>query len=272
MIMYTTASYFKQAAICLLALASLVKASAQSQDLCPEEIAVAYAALLSCPDSLAEARFFNAFPDHGEDFTLLYEPHDLTVGTALDLSGSSYCHTSAFWNLKQIPTEVLAEKAVRITCGLRFSQGASCHWQWYLRQALARPELRDVIADEVARLRSGHQLEFWAMVWSSAEADSCGLLFESLQPSLLTRHPHTASISACAFHLFHSEAGYEAMPNNGTWPGGYVQNLGYYMKEALISSSYPDSLSIDSNDSWFSDYFYSWDSGSEPWKIPEMVD
>ena len=166
MIMYTTASYFKRAAICLLALASLVKASAQSQDLRPEEIAAAHAALLSCPDSLAEARFFNAFPDRGEDFTLLYEPHNLTAGTTFDFSGSSYCHTSAFWNLRLIPAEVLAEKVVRITCGLRFSQGASWYWQWYLRQALALPELRDVIIDEVARLRSGHQLEFWAMVWS----------------------------------------------------------------------------------------------------------
>lgn len=205
MIMYTIAPYFKLAAICLFAIASLVKASAQSQNLCPEEIAAAHAALISCPDSIAEARFFSAFPDRGEDLTLLYGPHDLTAGTALDLSGSSYCHISAFWNLRQIPAEVLAEKAVRITCGLRFSQGASCYWQWHLRQALARPELRDIIADEVARLRSGHQLEFWAMVWSSAEADSRDLLFESLQPGLLTRHPHMASISACAFHLFHNE-------------------------------------------------------------------
>ena len=205
MIMYTTVPYFKRTAICLLALASLVKASAQSQDLRPEEITAAHAALLSCPDSLAEVRFFNAFPDRGEDFTLLYEPHNLTAGTTLNLSGSSYCHISAFWNLRLISAEVLAEKAVRITCGLRFSQNASCHWQWHLRQALARPELRDVIADEVARLRSGHQLEFWAMVWSSAEADSRDLLFESLQPCLLTRHPHTASISACAFQLFHNK-------------------------------------------------------------------
>ena len=206
MTMYTTAPYFKLAAICLLALASLVKASAQNQGLRPEEIAAAHTALLSCPDSLAEARFFNAFPDRGEDLMLLYGTHDLTAGTALDLSGSSHCHISAFWNLRLIPAEVLAEKAVRITCGLRFSQGASWYWQGHLRQALAQPELRGVIADEVARLRRGHQLEFWAMVWSSAEADSCDLLFDSLQPNLLTRHPHTASISACAFHIFHDKA------------------------------------------------------------------
>ncbi len=208
--MYTTAPLLKLAAICLLALASLVKASAQSFDLHPEEIAAAHAALLSSPDSpdspdsLAEARFFNAFPERGEDLTLLYETHDLTAGTTLDLSDSSNSHISAFWNLRLIPAEVLAEKAVAITCGLRINRSVSCYWQWHLRQALAQPDWRDVIVDEVARLRNGHQLEFWAMVWSSAEADSRDLLFESLRPSLLTRHPHTVGISDRAFHLFHN--------------------------------------------------------------------
>lgn len=202
--MYTTAPLLKLAAICLLALASLVKASAQSFDLHPEEIAAAHAALLSNPDSLAEARFFNAFPKRGEDLTLLYETHDLTAGTTLDLSDSSNSHISAFWNLRLIPAEVLVEKAVAITCGLRVSRSVSQHWQWHLRQALAQPDWRDVIADEVARLRSGHQFEFWAMVWSSAEADSSDQLFDSLQPILLTRHPHTAAISDRAFHLFHN--------------------------------------------------------------------
>ncbi len=64
----------------------------------------------------------------------------------------------------------------------------------------------------------------------------------------------------------YTEAEYEAMLNNGTWPGGYVQNLGYCMKEVVISSSYPG-LSDDlefSDDSWFSDDFDSWDFGSDP--------
>ena len=47
-------------------------------------------------------------------------------------------------------------------------------------------------------------------------------------------------------------------------PGGYVQNLGYCMKEVVISSSYPDSGVIDSDDSWSSDDFDSWDFGSDP--------
>lgn len=56
------------------------------------------------------------------------------------------------------------------------------------------------------------------------------------------------------------------MLNNGTWPGGYVQNLGYCMKEVVISSSDSDSWPNDSDDSWPSDDFDSWDSSSEPWE------
>ena len=75
----------------------------------------------------------------------------------------------------------------------------------------------------------------------------------------------------------YTEAEYEAMLNNGTWPGGYVQNLGYCMKEIVISSSDPDSWPIDSDDfdswdsddSWPSDDFDSWDSSSEPWEDSE---
>lgn len=62
----------------------------------------------------------------------------------------------------------------------------------------------------------------------------------------------------------YTEAEYEAMLDNGTWPGGYVQNLGYCMKEVVISSSYPDSGVIDSDDSLSSDDFDSWDFGSDP--------
>ena len=64
----------------------------------------------------------------------------------------------------------------------------------------------------------------------------------------------------------YTEAEYEAMLNNGTWPGGYVQNLGYCMKEVVISSSYPgssDDLEF-SDDSWSSQDFGSSDFGSDP--------
>ena len=68
----------------------------------------------------------------------------------------------------------------------------------------------------------------------------------------------------------YTEAEYEEMLNNGTWPGGYVQNLGYCMKEVVISSSYPDSGIVDSDDTWPSDDSWtsddSWPSDdSDPW-------
>lgn len=62
----------------------------------------------------------------------------------------------------------------------------------------------------------------------------------------------------------YTEAEYEEMLNNGTWPGGYVQNLGYCMKEVVISSSYPsssDDLEF-SDDAWSSQDFGSSDFGS----------
>ena len=54
----------------------------------------------------------------------------------------------------------------------------------------------------------------------------------------------------------YTEEEFETMLDNGTWPGGYVQNMGYVMKEVVVSSSYPDSGVVDSDDSW------SW---SDPW-------
>lgn len=61
----------------------------------------------------------------------------------------------------------------------------------------------------------------------------------------------------------YTEAEFESMLNNGTWPGGYVQNLGYVMKEVVVSSSYPDSGVVDSDDSWT--WSNPWDSSSNPW-------
>lgn len=60
----------------------------------------------------------------------------------------------------------------------------------------------------------------------------------------------------------YTEAEYESMLNNGTWQGGYVQNLGYCLKEVVVSSSYPDSWYIDSEDSWPFDDFDSWSDPS----------
>lgn len=63
-------------------------------------------------------------------------------------------------------------------------------------------------------------------------------------------------------------AEFQAMLDNGTWLGGYVQNLGYCMKEVVISSSYLDSGVIDSDDSWTSDD--SWPS-DDLWSSDDSV-
>lgn len=59
----------------------------------------------------------------------------------------------------------------------------------------------------------------------------------------------------------YTEAEYEAMLENDTWPGGYVEGLGYCGKAVIVTASYPDSDSMGSDDSWPSE-----DSFENPWE------
>ena len=58
----------------------------------------------------------------------------------------------------------------------------------------------------------------------------------------------------------YTEAEYEALLENDTWPGGYVEGLGYCGKAVIVTASYPDSDSMGSDDSWPSE-----DSFENPW-------
>ncbi|MCD8317455.1 MAG: hypothetical protein LUC45_00705, partial [Paraprevotella sp.] len=40
------------------------------------------------------------------------------------------------------------------------------------------------------------------------------------------------------------------MVEAGTWEGGYVEGMGYCMKQVTVTASYPDSDSSGSDDSW----------------------
>ncbi|MCM1372769.1 MAG: hypothetical protein NC113_05475 [Bacteroides sp.] len=57
----------------------------------------------------------------------------------------------------------------------------------------------------------------------------------------------------------YTESEYESMVENGTWPGGYVEGLGYCLKEVVVDGSRAGSDSMDSDecsssdDSWPSD-------------------
>ena len=51
----------------------------------------------------------------------------------------------------------------------------------------------------------------------------------------------------------YTQAEYEAMLDADTWQGGYVEGMGYCMKQVTITESYPDSDSMGSEDSWASE-------------------
>ncbi len=196
----------------VLLLACSVQARAQYPEPSPGELCAAYAALTSLPDSVNQHRFFSAFPEQGEYFTLLYGDNPQLRGSGYDLHPVCFEHIRAFWNLPLVPDSVFMEKAVRITCGLKFGMGAAWYWQWYLRDAFRRAERVRGILDEVSRLRRGHQMEFWGFLWSAANADDRDLLYERNRECIREHYPQTADISDRAFFLFHNGIRLMRMP------------------------------------------------------------
>ena len=127
--------------ILMLFLICAVRAKGQYQDPSPVRLHTAFETLSFLPDSTNQQLFFEAFPNTGESFSLLYEKNPQLIGTSLDLHTEVFEHIHAFWNLTWVPDSTFIEKAVRISCGLRYGLGASWYWQWHLRDALRQPEI-----------------------------------------------------------------------------------------------------------------------------------
>ena len=150
--------------ILIMFLICAVRAKGQYQDPSPVRLHTAFETLSFLPDSTNQQLFFEAFPNTGESFSLLYEKNPQLIGTSLDLHTEGFEHIHAFWNLTWVPDSTFIEKAVRISCGLRYGLGATWYWQWHLRDALRQPARAQGILVEVARLRRGHQMQFWSLV------------------------------------------------------------------------------------------------------------
>ena len=73
-----------------------------------------------------------------------------------------------FWALRAIPDSVFYDKAVAITCGLRYDADAQSLWHDHLLDILTRRDREaERLIDRVALLRRGHQMQFWSFVWSA---------------------------------------------------------------------------------------------------------
>ena len=190
-----------------------VRAKGQYQDPSPVRLHTAFETLSFLPDSTNQQLFFEAFPNTGESFSLLYEKNPQLIGTSLDLHTEGFEHIHTFWNLTWVPDSTFIEKAVRISCGLRYGLGATWYWQWHLRDALRQPARAQGILVEVARLRRGHQMQFWSLVWSTSNSDDRDLLFEWLRTYMLKHVPQTVEISDLAFRFFHGHTNPRPFPD-----------------------------------------------------------
>ena len=199
--------------ILMLFLICAVRAKGQYQDPSPVRLHTAFETLSFLPDSTNQQLFFEAFPNTGESFSLLYEKNPQLIGTSLDLHTEVFEHIHAFWNLTWVPDSTFIEKAVRISCGLRYGLGATWYWQWHLRDALRQPARAQGILVEVARLRRGHQMQFWSLVWSTSNSDDRDLLFEWLRTYMLKHVPQTVEISDLAFRFFHGHTNQRPLPD-----------------------------------------------------------
>ena len=199
--------------ILMLFLICAVRAKGQYQDPSPVRLHTAFETLSFLPDSTNQQLFFEAFPNTGESFSLLYEKNPQLIGTSFDLHTEGFEHIHAFWNLTWVPDSTFIEKAVRISCGLRYGLGASWYWQWHLRDALRQPARAQGILVEVARLRRGHQMQFWSLVWSTSNSDDRDLLFEWLRTYMLKHVPQTVEISDLAFRFFHGHTNPRPFPD-----------------------------------------------------------
>lgn len=199
--------------ILMLFLICAVRAKGQYQDPSPVRLHTAFETLSFLPDSTNQQLFFEAFPNTGESFSLLYEKNPQLIGTSLDLHTEGFEHIHTFWNLTWVPDSTFIEKAVRISCGLRYGLGATWYWQWHLRDALRQPARAQGILVEVARLRRGHQMQFWSLVWSTSNSDDRDLLFEWLRTYMLKHVPQTVEISDLAFRFFHGHTNPRPFPD-----------------------------------------------------------
>ncbi len=197
----------------MLFLICAVRAKGQYQDPSPVRLHTAFETLSFLPDSTNQQLFFEAFPNTGESFSLLYEKNPQLIGTSLDLHTEGFEHIHTFWNLTWVPDSTFIEKAVRISCGLRYGLGATWYWQWHLRDALRQPARAQGILVEVARLRRGHQMQFWSLVWSTSNSDDRDLLFEWLRTYMLKHVPQTVEISDLAFRFFHGHTNPRPFPD-----------------------------------------------------------
>lgn len=182
---------------------SLLCMYSHAQETCsPQMLMTSYKAVVKSGSPENMRKFFAAFPSTGEDFDVLFGYHPCVGDSSLY---DSYAEMiDAFWALRAIPDSVFYDKAVAITCGLRYEADAQSQWHGHLLDILTRRGREaERLIDRVALLRRGHQMQFWSFVWSAIVDVDDGGKRDFHRAYIVGHYPRMAEIYDMAHQLFY---------------------------------------------------------------------
>lgn len=187
----------------VMIMTSLLCMYSHAQETCsPQMLMTSYKAVVKSDSPENMRKFFAAFPSTGEDFDVLFGYHPCVGDSSLY---DSYAEMiDAFWALRAIPDSVFYDKAVAITCGLRYEADAQSQWHGHLLNILTRRGREaERLIDRVALLKRGHQMQFWSFVWSAiVDVDDRGKR-DFHRAYIVGHYPRMAEIYDMARQLFY---------------------------------------------------------------------
>lgn len=182
---------------------SLLCMYSHAQETCsPQMLMTSYKAVVKSDSPENMRKFFAAFPSTGEDFDVLFGYHPCVGDSSLY---DSYVEMiDDFWALRAIPDSVFYDKAVAITCGLRYEADAQSQWHGHLLDILTRRGREaERLIDRVALLKRGHQMQFWSFVWSAIVDVDDGGKRDFHRAYIVGHYPRMAEIYDMAHQLFY---------------------------------------------------------------------
>lgn len=187
----------------VMIMTSLLCMYSHAQETCsPQMLMTSYKAVVKSDSPENMRKFFVAFPSTGEDFDVLFGYHPCVGDSSLY---DSYVEMiDDFWALRAIPDSVFYDKAVAITCGLRYEADAQSQWHGHLLDILTRRGREaERLIDRVALLKRGHQMQFWSFVWSAiVDVDDRGKR-DFHRAYIVGHYPRMAEIYDMAHQLFY---------------------------------------------------------------------
>lgn len=125
----------------------------------------AYRNLMVSDSRENQEAYFKAFPDNWMEYIATYQYYEDNWQDK-KMNSQYYLYDEqikAFEYLKVIPTDVYCKKLVNLAVGGRGGGGASGALLSLVHMKMEA--MSDCIFNIVAKLRSGHQFEFWAFYW-----------------------------------------------------------------------------------------------------------